>query len=466
MRLLFDLFFVWSSVECGLSRHESSKLLLISLDGFRWDYLDRAERLNMGNFTQFYSEGVRAQWMTNQFQTKTFPNHWTMVTGLYEETHGIVANQFYDPSSHQHFNYTDPSSWNETTSFWGGEPLWITNQKAGHHSGCEFWVGSEVKDRTPTYFDRYSSHKPYNDRVDSIVDWLNKPEVNLGLLYIEEPDHTGHMFGPDSKEVDAKLEELNNVIGYLMSELKSNELYEYTNVIITSDHGMASLSEDNLILLDQDDENDIRSLMDMNESKLMTNAAFIFPKSPEVKEELYEKLQKIRKESYPDVLDVWYREDIPTELHYSENNRIPDIVLNAENHYSILFNKTQWDNFHLMGQHGWVPSTKDMHPIFMARGPDFITRKDPLPPFPNVDLYPLCCHLLKLTPAPNNGSLAKLQPYLAQPMDLALPIAMGVLFAVFITGVIVYAVYSQFWDWRPQTLINDSLRSNVQYEGL
>ena len=118
----------------------------------------------------------------------------------------------------------------------------------------------------------------------------------------------------------------------------------------------------------------------------------------------------------------------------------------------------------------------------MARGPDFITRKDPLPPFPNVDLYPLCCHLLQLTPAPNNGSLAKLQPYLgkisafksikiinffkAQPMDLALPIAMGVLFAVFITGVIVYAVYSQFWDWRPQTLINDSLRSNVQYEGL
>ena len=168
--------------------------------------------------------------MTNQFQTKTFPNHWTMVTGLYEETHGIVANQFYDPSSHQvtlnyrfqnyrifkHFNYTDPSSWNETTSFWGGEPLWITNQKAGHQSGCEFWVGSEVKDRTPTHFDRYSSHKPYNNRVDSVVNWLNKPEVNLGLLYIEEPDHTGHMFGPDSKEVDAKLEELNNVIGYLM----------------------------------------------------------------------------------------------------------------------------------------------------------------------------------------------------------------------------------------------------------
>ena len=94
--------------------------------------------------------------------------------------------------------------------------MWITNQKAGHHSGCEFWVGSEVKDRTPTHYDRYDSHKPYNDRVDSVVGWLNRPEVNLGLLYIEEPDHTGHMFGPDSKEVDQKLEELNNVIGYLM----------------------------------------------------------------------------------------------------------------------------------------------------------------------------------------------------------------------------------------------------------
>ena len=97
--------------------------------------------------------------MLNQYQTKTFPNHWTMVTGLYEESHGIVANEFYDPVSDSHFMYTDPKSWNATPEFWGGEPLWITNQKQGHKSGCEFWVGSEVQGRTPTHFGRYNDSK-------------------------------------------------------------------------------------------------------------------------------------------------------------------------------------------------------------------------------------------------------------------------------------------------------------------
>ena len=97
--------------------------------------------------------------MTNQFQTKTFPNHWTMVTGLYEEAHGIVSNQFFDPKTKTHFDYHDPESWNHTAGLWGGEPLWITNQKQGHKTGCEFWVGSEVQNRTPTYYNKYDDKK-------------------------------------------------------------------------------------------------------------------------------------------------------------------------------------------------------------------------------------------------------------------------------------------------------------------
>lgn len=151
------LYLIIALSESVLTRHYSSKLLLVSLDGFRWDYLNR-EYLSLDNFHNFYGAGVKAKWMTNQFQTKTFPNHWTMVTGLYEEAHGVVANAFYDHSGH-YFNYVNASSWNDRPEFWGGEPLWITNQRQGGHSGCEFWVGSEVHGRTPTYFDTYDSHK-------------------------------------------------------------------------------------------------------------------------------------------------------------------------------------------------------------------------------------------------------------------------------------------------------------------
>ena len=112
-----------------------------------------------------YFNGIYFQYMLNQYQTKTFPNHWTMVTGLYEESHGIVANEFYDPATDSHFMYTDPKSWNATPQFWGGEPLWITNQKQGHKSGCEFWVGSEVKDRTPTHFGKYNDSKVSTTKI-------------------------------------------------------------------------------------------------------------------------------------------------------------------------------------------------------------------------------------------------------------------------------------------------------------
>ena len=187
------IFLLLLSTALGrMTRHYSSKLLLISLDGFRWDYLHR--NLTLDNFHAFAADGVHAKWMTNQFQTKTFPNHWTMVTGLYEESHGIVANKFWDHSgsffgdffskiristekrSHlkhflgHHFNYVNASSWKDWPEFWGGEPLWITNQRQGGSSGCEFWVGSEVNGRTPTYFDKYDSHKEKRFLVDLKVD--------------------------------------------------------------------------------------------------------------------------------------------------------------------------------------------------------------------------------------------------------------------------------------------------------
>merc|ERR1711892_780107 len=450
-----------------------NNLLLISMDGFRWDYLDRAGRLSMRNIERFWHQGVRAQYTTNQFTTKTIPNHWTMVTGLYVESHGIIQNDFYSASTGEYFDYSIPQTWNETQSWWGGEPLWLTYQRQGGKTGCDYWIGSEVAGRQPTNYmipprPLNNASKPWTDRVDNVVSWLKQDDVNLGLLYIEEPDHTGHMFGPDSPEVDQKLEELDGLVKYLVDELAKAGLEETTNVIITSDHGMASLSEDYLIFLDPNGDNGLESLMDMEKSALQTMVGFIFPASDDVKDELYQKLKEIQASRYPDTLHVWLKDEIPEELHYTHNDRIPEILLYSEEHFHIFFNRSQYDNGpHLKGQHGWRPDVTDMHPIFMAKGPDFVRQRQPLEPFPNVDLYPLCCHLLQINPAPNNGSLTVVQKYLAQPMDLALPIAMGAVFAVFITGVIIYAIYSEFWKWRPQTLINDhSERTNIQYEGL
>ena len=248
-----DISFLLLGILCTVNVHchfkDDPKLLLVSLDGFRWDYLKRNG--SFPNFKRILQEGAHARLgVKNAFLTKTFPDHYTIVTGLYEESHGIVGNTFFDPHLNETFH-----NWNnidDRDPKWfdnGGEPIWVSNQKfsTARRSGSIFWPGdrASVKGFLPYRYLTYDGSMPFRTRIDKIVSWfVDKYPINLGLLYFEEPDHTGHQFGPESKEIIEKVEELDGDIGYLLQKLEENGLLDDVNLIITSDHGMSTTPTD------------------------------------------------------------------------------------------------------------------------------------------------------------------------------------------------------------------------------
>lgn len=252
--------------------HLKQRVLLVSYDGFRWNYLDKIS--NKVNFERIINAGVYAKkGLQNAFITKTFPNHYTLVTGLYEESHGIVANEMYDPQFNETFSLTDPedvikSKWFDD----GGEPIWVTNQKQStpslpRRSGSLFWPGSmaSVHGYLPTKYLAYDPHMKFKERVDIIISWfLDKDPIDLGLLYYEHPDEEGHEYGPESDNMAETIQKLEACTGYLLDSLEKNNLLDTMNVILTSDHGMTTTPHNKTIILEDYIQKDLYKVIVMN----------------------------------------------------------------------------------------------------------------------------------------------------------------------------------------------------------
>ena len=247
------------------SHHEKSmnkvvpKLIVVSLDGFRWDYLNivKSKGIQTPNFEKLIQEGVSVKGgLKNVYITKTFPNHYTIVTGRFEENHGMVANSFFDPLFNEPFSlsYKD----NKDKKWWDGEsgtpvmPIWKVNELCGCHDKCEcdrksgtvFWPGSEADELHATYFLKYNESLPFKDRVNILIKWFTqKDPINLGFLYFNEPDTIGHKYGPFSNEVAEMISQIDTYLGYLLSQLEHHGLLESSDLIITSDHGMMEQKE-------------------------------------------------------------------------------------------------------------------------------------------------------------------------------------------------------------------------------
>lgn len=237
-----------------LSHSDHTLLLLISFDGFRYDYLKLAAESGRKtpNFDELRAGGVDGLHVKNRFITKTFPNHYSIATGYDEESHGVTGNNFFDNvirKKYSNDNMTDPLMWNNGTMDGGAEPVWVTNEKAAHstlypkRSGVIMWPGAdaELHGKRPTYHITYNGSFPFEARVDKMMQWFSNEEkpINLGLLYFQEPDGTGHKFGPDSDEVLDKVVEMDKLVGYILKQLKKHRLLHRMNIIVTSDHGMA-----------------------------------------------------------------------------------------------------------------------------------------------------------------------------------------------------------------------------------
>lgn len=376
------------------------KLLLLSFDGFRWDYVNRVPT---PNFDAVMAEGVKVERVENAYITKTFPNHYSLVTGLYAETHGIVANEMYDPVLNRSFSMEtasmyDPRWWEEAV------PLWVTNQREGGRSGAVMWPGSDVEIHGvfPTHYLPYNASVRFESRVDRIIEWFSGPgeeAVDLGVLYWEEPDESGHNFGPESSLLDVVIADIDDKLGYLRNELKKAGLYETVNLIVTSDHGMTQLSTDKVIELDNYVSRELYLWVDKSP------VVGILPIEGKY-EEVYSKLV----DANPNMM-VYKREDIPDNFHYQHNARIMPILLEAKEGWTIMQNKS---GPFMLGNHGYNNSLPSMQPVFVARGPAF-RRNYVKATMHSVDLYPLMCHILSLHALPNNGSLSRVQDLVSEP---------------------------------------------------
>jgi predicted AlkP superfamily pyrophosphatase or phosphodiesterase len=399
--IMFVSLFFFSCISLSNERANNkseSYLILISLDGFRWDYL---EKTNTPNLDRLVASGVKADALIPSFPTKTFPNHYTIVTGLYPENHGIVLNTIYDPVFDATFSLGNREEV-KNGRWWGGEPIWVTAEKQELKTLCNFWPGSEaeIKSTRPTYCVEYDGNVPNEERVEKVLQHLTKPAINrpsFYTIYFSDPDDYGHLDGPDSPSINFAIQECDTRIGQLIDGLEKRNLFDKVNIMIVSDHGMAQLSQERLIFLD--DYLDPTNLKIPNWSPVME----IWCEESEL-----DSIFNLIKGKHPH-FSVYKKQDMPKQLHFSNNRRIAPIIGIMDNGWSLTSHDyfTDHQSYYSGGTHGYDPAHSDMHAFFLAHGPAFKSGII-VPAFENIQLYNLMANVLGVDPVPNDGDLSKI----------------------------------------------------------
>ncbi len=374
--------------------------ILVSIDGFRRDYLDRGVTPVLSELAQ---DGVVAA-MRPSFPSKTFPNHYTLVTGRRPDRNGIVSNSFYDPGRpDQRFTMatTDAFYWDQA------EPVWVAAEKAGIRTATMFWPGSNVaiEHVRPSDWQQFNQDVTGRQRVDAIIDWLRRPaetRPQFLTLYFDTVDTAGHNFGPDAPETEAAVADVDALIGRLLAGL--DRLHQPANLVIVADHGMAPISADRIVQL--------QDYVSPGVVKVIESGAFagIVP-LPGHEAEARSALIG----DHPG-MTCWERQNIPERFHYGTNPRIPPIFCLADTGWTILNGPPNPDWPIKGGNHGFDNDAPEMRALFLAHGPAF-RHGLRLEPFDNVDVEPLLRRLIGLPQHDGaiDGTLAPLEPALAEP---------------------------------------------------
>jgi len=380
---------------------DPASVLLVSIDSFRPDYLDRGLTPHLARLAQ---EGVRARWMNPSYPSLTFPNHYTLVTGLRPDHHGIVHNTMRD-SVLGEFRNSDAKAVGDPR-WWGGEPLWVTAEKSGLRTATLFWTGSEapINGTRPSDWLKYDDAMPMTQRVDQVVHWLARParkRPRLTTLYFGTLDHTAHDFGPDSPQTDAALADVDAAIGRLLQELSARGLRDRLNLVIVSDHGMAPVPYSQSLNID--------TLIDPTEATYVSVGEVIgFVPQPGHEASAEAKLLG-RHEHY----QCWRKHELPPRWQYGTHPRVPPIVCQMDVGWEAILPRklAQRQPGTMRGSHGYDPADPTMRALFIAQGPAF-RRGIELAPFDNVDVYPLLAKLIGVVSRPNDGDIAPLLPAL------------------------------------------------------
>ena len=358
-------------------------VILISADGFRYDY---AEKYHAEHLLALAAEGVKAESMIPSFPSVTFPNHYSIVTGLYPSHEGLVINNFYDRTLHRFYSSKGPTA---SEGIWyGGTPLWVLAEKQNMLSASYFWIGSEapIQGIFPTYYYKYNGLAPINQRINTVISWLKLPaekRPHLITFYFPQVDHEGHKHGPDSKEVEEAVHFIDSAVYQLTEAVKTTGLK--VNYIFLSDHGMTNVDADHALKLPA--AADTAKFIISGDGLLVE----LYAKNTADIAATYETLKKEAKD-----YEVFLRVNMPQHLHYAKtddwHNRIGDILLIPRWPKIFIMGKYKPDP----GQHGYDPAVvKDMQATFFAWGPAFKPNTS-VKPFPNVDVYPVVTQILGL----------------------------------------------------------------------
>ncbi|MCF8388307.1 MAG: ectonucleotide pyrophosphatase/phosphodiesterase, partial [Bacteroidales bacterium] len=315
---IFFCFIILSFYSCGKtsSKKSSTYTLLVSMDGFRWDYEQMAETPTLDSIAR---TGVKAASLIPSFPTKTFPNHYTLATGLYPDHHGIVLNGFYAPDLEKYYAISKRESV-ENPAFYNGEPIWVSAEKQDLITASYFWVGSEtpIEGIQPTYWKQYEHNFPFEQRVDSVIKWLNLPYAkrpHLVMLYFHEPDHVGHVYGPESDSTLKTVESLDALLGRLCKKLRQLDIADSLNLIVLSDHGMASF--DDVVFLDD------HIYTAWFEEIQGWNPNYVFKAKSDYYDTAFAVLSAIPG------MHLWKHGELPNRLHYGNNPRTLDFIAAA-----------------------------------------------------------------------------------------------------------------------------------------
>lgn len=367
--------------------------LLVSIDGFKPDYLRRGITPTLNKLAK---EGAYAS-MRPSFPSKTFPNHYTIVTGKRPNTHGIVDNNMRDiarPAPNENFSLGN--SRQSLDPFWwsSAEPLWVTAERRGIRSATMFWPGSEVAIHGGRAQDwqRFDQNISNTQRVNAVIDWLRRP-TNLRpkflTVYFDTVDMAGHHHGPDSAELNASVADIDKQLGYLVSSLAA--MKQPVDIVITSDHGMAATSSQRLINLD--------TLLPRDSYQIISSGAFASLNPLPGKEAIVDAALITPLVPHAN-MECWHKKDIPARYHYGSHPRVPEIFCQARTGWTILAGTPEFDPNG--GNHGYDNFAPEMAALFIANGPHIAAGKI-LPTFDNVDVYPLLAYLIGLEPLPYDG---------------------------------------------------------------
>ncbi len=371
-------------------------VILISFDGFRWDY---PSKMPTPNLNRLMARGVHARNLVPSFPSKTFPNHYTIVTGLYPGHHGIVANNIFDPPTGRTFTMAKRVEVQDPM-WWGGTPIWALVERAGKASAPLFWPGSEAPHTgiMPHYWQPFDDNRPAAARLDQVFQWLDLPAAMRPVfltLYFADADTQGHAHGPDSKEVGEAIARDDGYLGQLVNGLTRRGILDRVNIVVVSDHGMAAVDDERVIVADDYVSAGDAFISDINPT------LGVFPKAGK-EDAVHRALANANQH-----LKVFRKAETPDRWHYRDHPRVPPIIGVAEEGWQVLRRATVNDIAagKITGQrgtHGYDPQLMSMRAIFIAAGPAF-KRGVTVAPFENVSIYNVLAKILGVTPAPNDG---------------------------------------------------------------